>query len=281
MVTNLDENQELSKPEEGAEQVLHAVVTGEGPPVVLLHGLFGMGSNLGAVARALADGFQVHQLDLPNHGRSSWQSTMDLASLTRAIACYIDVNVTDSAYVLGHSLGGKVAMQLALTRPALVRALVVADIAPVAYPGTHDAVFAAIAAVTAAAPASRAAAGLVMREYIEEPGVVQFLLLSLQRGPKGDYVWRFNAQGLREGYDSLRAAPTGVAYAGPALFVYGVESVYVDAVGMAAASRLFSQARFTGIEGTGHWLHAEKPGEFNAEVKKFLSACVSAKRVAR
>lgn len=276
MVTNLDENQELSKVQQGAEQTLHAVVTGAGPPVVLLHGLFGMGSNLGALARALADRFQVHQLDLPNHGRSSWQTTMDLASLTQVIATYIERNISDSAYVLGHSLGGKIAMQLTLTRPTLVRALVVADIAPVAYPGSHDDVFAAIAAVAAVPPESRTEAGVLMREYIADPGVVQFLLLSLQRGSNGGYVWRFNAEGLREGYDSLRAPPMGAAYVGPALFVYGVESAYVDEAGMAAASLLFPRAKFTGIEAAGHWLHAEKPEEFNAEVKTFLLACISA-----
>ena len=251
---------------------LHAVVSGDGPPVVLLHGLFGMGSNLGAVARALAPEFRVHQLDLPNHGRSPWQAASDVTSLAEVINEYIRHAIDAPTCVLGHSLGGKVAMQLALSYPQSVAALVVADIAPVEYPASHDAVFEAIEAVALARPESRAAAGEIMREHLRDDGVRQFLLLSLHRNPAGAYVWRFNAEGLREHYAALRAAPIGEPYAGPALFIYGAESDYMTERGKTAAESLFPRSGFYEIAGTGHWLHAEKPEEFNREVRAFLLA---------
>jgi esterase len=258
---------------------LHAAVTGEGPPVLLLHGLFGMGSNLGGIARALAPDYSVHQLDLPNHGRSPWVKDGDVCSLADAIRAYIDNRVDEPVAVLGHSLGGKVAMQLALRYPARVSALIVADIAPIAYPASHDAVFAGIEAVALARPSSRREAGEILRRDVHEDGVRQFLLLSLQRDPGGAYVWRFNAEGLREHYEALRAAPAGEPYTGPALFVYGGESDYMPEEGKQAAGALFRRAEFRSIPDTGHWLHAEKPEEFNQIVTDFLRTHSRTRRV--
>jgi esterase len=251
---------------------LHATVSGEGAPVVLLHGLFGMGSNLGGLARSLSAKHQVHQLDLPNHGRSAWHAVMDLQSLAAAIGAYIDERCDAAPMVVGHSLGGKVAMQMALSLPNTLSGLVVADIAPVRYAPSHAAVFAAIDAVAAAGPETRSQAAELMRKLLKEEGVVQFLLLSLRREPDGHYVWRFNHEALRENYANLLAAPVGPPFSGPALFVYGGESSYVDEAGIAAAKSMFPAARFAPIAGTGHWLHAEKPDEFNALVSEFLQS---------
>jgi esterase len=241
------------------------------PPVLLLHGLFGMGSNLGALARALADRYRVHQLDLPNHGRSPWADRMTLDDLAAAVGGYAAALGSATVALVGHSLGGKVAMQLALAGSIPVSALVVADIAPVAYPGSHDRVFAAIDAVAAAAPTSRRAAGEIMDQYLEEEGVRQFLLLSLQRGEDGRYRWRFNAKVLKSDYAALRAAPrAGAPCAVPTCLVYGGLSSYVGAEGLAAAERMFSRLETVEIPGTGHWLHVEEPGRFNAAVGDFL-----------
>jgi esterase len=253
---------------------LYAQVSGSGgADVLLLHGLFGSGSNLGAVARALADaGYRVHQPDLPNHGRSPWINTMTLQSLAQAVVRYLNTQAHAPALLLGHSLGGKVAMQMALTAPGRVAALVVADIAPVTYRASHDAVFAAIAAVQHAAPASRREAAALLREHLREEGVVQFLSLSLHRDGEGAWRWRFNADGLRAAYDDLLAAPeASTAYTGPTLFIHGALSSYVDADGKRAASRLFPAARFVEVSGTGHWLHAEQPQVFNDHVLSFFA----------
>ena len=247
--------------------------------MLLLHGLFGMGSNLGALARALAAEFQIHQLDLPNHGRSFWDDEMSLASLASAVQSYAEEAGLARFAVVGHSLGGKVAMELALAAPERVSALVVADIAPVAYPGSHDKVFEGIRAVAAARPASRREAGDIMARIVDERDVVAFLLLSLRRTDDGTYTWRFNAQALERNYDALRAAPDPQSgFANPALFVYGARSSYVDETGMDAARALFDDVRFHAIEGAGHWLHAEEPEQFNGAVGQFLQAVLDDRR---
>jgi esterase len=257
---------------EALQAPLHVVSSGtDGAPVVmLLHGLFGMGSNLGALARALAPAYRVLQLDLPNHGRSPWLESMDLSSLATAVGREIDRCGAAPVTLVGHSLGGKVAMQLALDAPERIAAFVAADIAPVAYAPGHDRVFAALEAIAAQPPRSRRDAVARMLEHIQEPGVAQFLALSLERGADEHYHWRFNLRGLREGYDAIRRPPVGESYAGPALFLYGDASAYVDDAGRQAARELFPAAQFGVIEGAGHWLHAEQPELFNRRVRAFL-----------
>ncbi|WP_439108011.1 alpha/beta fold hydrolase [Congregibacter sp.] len=263
-------NEEQFEQGRAQQEPLYATVSGAGAPVILLHGLFGMGSNLGALARALAQDFEVHQLDLLNHGRSPWQANTNLEDLALSVASYIHSNNLGQVAVVGHSLGGKVAMQLALSRPQDVAALAIADIAPVDYPASHDAVFSALTAVKAARPASRAQAREVMEEFVEEAGVVGFLALSLRRDSDGSYLWRFNVQALQDNYAYFRAPPKGLPCAAPALFIYGLDSTYVNEEAKAEAAALFPAAQFAGIADTGHWLHVEKPREFNTAVLEFL-----------
>jgi esterase len=261
---------------------LHAQCSGPAgaPDVLLLHGLFGMGSNLGGLARALAERYRVHQLDLPNHGRSPWQTAMSLGDLAAAVDAYASDAARAPFALVGHSLGGKVAMQLALDQPRRLSALVAADIAPVEYPPSHQRVFAAIEAVDAAAPRSRREAGEIMAPMLEEEAVRQFLLLSLARGAQGDYRWRFNVEALRSGYGALRAAPAGAGPCPVPLFlVYGGASQYVDARGRSAAAALFPDLETLEIPGVGHWLHAEAPASFNAAVLNFLQRRVPVGRV--
>jgi len=251
---------------------LHAARVGDaGPHVVLLHGLFGMGSNLGALARALADGYRVHSLDLPDHGRSAWTDGTDLPRMAGAVRAWLRDAGIDRAHVLGHSLGGKVAMQLALAETGVVASLVVADIAPVRYSGSHDAVFAALAAVEAASVGSRREAGEILRRYLEEEGVVQFLLLSLARRDDGTWGWRFNLAGLEANYPAYLDAPAASGpYRGPVLFLRGGRSPYVRDDHGAAIRRLFPAARIETLADCGHWLHAEDPERFNGLVRTFL-----------
>ncbi|MEM1403008.1 MAG: alpha/beta fold hydrolase [Pseudomonadota bacterium] len=250
---------------------LHASVRGSGDPIILLHGLFGMGSNLGGIARLLAETHEVHQIDLPNHGRSSWIDAMSLSDMAEQLLLYLREHKLASAGFVGHSLGGKVAMQIAMLDASAVSFLVIADIAPIEYPASHDAVFAGIGAVERARPTSRQEAASYLEAHIAESAVVQFLLLSLKK--EGDvYVWRFNDRVIRDHYEELRSVPQGSPYPGPALFVSGALSDYWPAHAQEETLRLFPAAELYCIDGTGHWLHAEKPDEFNSVVGAFLAA---------
>ncbi len=255
---------------------IHSSSIGQGPSVVLLHGLFGSGNNLGALARSLQDRYQVHSVDLPDHGRSGWQDASDLASMAASLRHWMQHQGVRSARFVGHSLGGKIAMQLALDHPSLVEALVVADIAPVAYPPRHDAVFAALDAVVARPCRSREEAAEVMAEHLQEAGVIQFLLMSLRRGPDDSYTWRFNLEGIRGGYASLREAPGAASpYGGPVLFIKGGDSDYIREAHRTHILALFPAAQVKIMPGCGHWLHAERPSLFNGIVGRFLQDAVA------
>ncbi len=251
---------------------------GEGPPVVLMHGLFGAGGNLGALARALADRYTVYSLDLPNHGNSAWVEEGGPAPMAHLVGAWMqDQGLAQCAFV-GHSLGGKVAMELALASPASVGALVVADIAPVDYPdGGHDSIFAALEAVSDAGVSSRKEAAGIMEQYLPEPAVVQFLLSSLRRGEDGRYDWRFNLRGLRASYEAIRRGPTASApYKGPVLFIKGGASNYIGEQHRQRVLELFPNAQMKVMPGCGHWLHAEQPEQFNRLVGRFLDAHTAA-----
>ncbi|TGD74728.1 alpha/beta fold hydrolase [Mangrovimicrobium sediminis] len=251
--------------------------TGAGPPVVLIHGLFGSAGNLGALGRDLADRYTVYSIDLPNHGRSSWVDDPGVPHMANLLRAWLDEQGLARAAFVGHSLGGKVAMQLALNEPEVVSALVAADIAPVTYPGGgHDSIFAALEAVEDAAVDSRAAAAKVMGEHLQEEGVIQFLLMSLERKAEGGYGWRFNLRELHRGYDGLRSAPEGEPFAGPVLFVKGGESNYILPQHREQVTALFPAAQMKVMPGCGHWLHAEQPAQFNRIVGRFLDTHVAA-----
>lgn len=249
---------------------LNARRAGEGPAVILLHGLFGSGPNLGALARSLESQYTVYSLDLPNHGRSGWLPDPDLPGMANCLLQWMDREGLELASLVGHSLGGKVAMEVALTAPGRVPSLVVVDIAPVAYPARHDSVFDALRAVSEANCPSRQAAAALLDKYLEEEGVAQFLLMSLAR-QEDRMDWRFDRVGLERAYPALIAAPSaGRSYKGPTLFIKGSESDYIVDAQQAQILALFPSATLKILHGTGHWLHAEKPALFNALVQRFL-----------
>jgi esterase len=177
------------------------------------------------------------------------------------------------AHVVGHSLGGKVAMQLALLYPHRVLSLIVADIAPVAYAKHHDSVFAALEAVASGCCSSREEAARLMATYLQDDAVIQFLLTSLQREAGDVWRWRFDLQGITAAYSSLLAAPQAdQSYPGPVLFIKGGESDYIQQDYWPAIQAFFPAATIRVMPGCEHWLHAEKPQLFNGIVARFLAA---------
>lgn len=251
--------------------MLYSKVMGEGFPVILIHGLFGMGDNLAMVARPLAEHFQVHCLDLRNHGRSPRAGSMTFPDMAGDVGEYLRANGIKRAHLLGHSLGGKVAMQLALTAPDLVEKVVVADIAPVTYHKRgHDDVFAGLLAVDLASLAARRDADSQLAEHIREEGVRQFILKNLYRDETGNFSWRINVEALYACYDQMREGIDGEPFAGDVLFIKGGDSPYIQESHRETIMRLFPNARLKILQGAGHWLHAEKPAAFNRIVLAFL-----------
>ncbi|MBE9539098.1 MAG: alpha/beta fold hydrolase [Proteobacteria bacterium] len=252
----------------------HSVIgrePGEAPAVVLLHGLFGMGSNLGALARALQDDFRVYSVDLPNHGKSSWLQSSDIPTMARCVAHWMEEQNLPCAHFMGHSLGGKLAMQLALSDAGRVDSLCIADIAPVKYAPHHDNVLAALGAVQEAACQSRGDASQIMGRFLAEDILIQFLLMSIRRNEEGVYTWRFNLAGIIKDYDAIRAGlEANEPYSRDVLFIKGGDSDYILREHRARIMTLFPQAAVKIMPGCGHWLHAQKPRLFNSIVRRFL-----------
>ena len=253
------------------EKPLFAQCDGSGgASVIALHGLFGMGDNLNRLAQALAGEFCVYRPDLRNHGRSFHADDMTLPALAQDLVDFADRQSLERPYWVGHSLGGKVAMQVALTHPERVRALVVADIAPVRYEAHHDAILEGLQRVDLAAINKRSDADAQLAPHIQSPPVRQFLLKSLYRDDAGAFRWRFNLPALAAGYENILQAVEGAACPCPALFIRGEQSDYVLPAYETRIRELFPNAQIETLAGTGHWLHAEQPQAFNQLVKEFL-----------
>ncbi|MFT6386745.1 MAG: esterase [Cellvibrionaceae bacterium] len=242
------------------------------PSVVVIHGLFGSMENLGMITRLLKNDFSVYGLDLPNHGRSPRLSPSSLSTMAESVFAWMDGVGLENAYFLGHSLGGKVAMELALRYPQRVKALIVADIAPVVYPRRHDDVFRGFGAVDLKSLKSRCEADLAMQSFVGEASTRSFLLKNLEKTDAG-WGWRINLNALTEDYDEYISANTSgfPPYRQPVLFIKGERSNYILPEYREATLTLFPNADVKIINDTGHWLHAEKPELFTRIVKRFLA----------
>jgi esterase len=253
--------------------MLNMIVTGtdtEQPPVLLAHGLFGSGKNLGGLARRLAETRRVISVEMRNHGDSFHDPDHSYPALADDLAQVIAAN-GGRADVLGHSMGGKTAMMLALTRPELVRKLVVMDIAPYAYGHTQTALIDAMEGMDLTGLRLRSEADARLAAAIDEPGVRAFLLQSLDL--KSDPPrWKYNLTALRDQMPLLIGwpdAPKGT-YDGPTLFLAGAESDYCREPQLEAIRAYFPQAKMRYFAGAGHWLHADRPTEVAEAVAAFL-----------
>ena len=250
---------------------LNGRITGEGSPLILLHGLFGSADNLGAVARGLEDGWQIHALDLRNHGGSPHADTMDYPSMAEDVLAYMDRQGMDKAAVLGHSMGGKAVMLLALTRPELLRRVVVADIAPVSYGHTQKMFIDAMRGVDLDSVERRSDAEAQLAEAGVERALQSFFPQSLDLPGKR---WRLNLDTLEREMPQIIGWPEDASgrFDGPTLFLSGGASDYVRPEHREPIKQMFPAARFAKIPQAGHWLHAEKPREFEAALRVFLDA---------
>ncbi|MCK0095528.1 alpha/beta fold hydrolase [Yoonia sp. F2084L] len=240
-------------------------VTYDGPagtPLLIAHGLFGSARNWGVIAKRLSATQPVITVDMRNHGGSDWADSHSYPDLATDLAEVID-RPTD---VLGHSMGGKAAMVLALQNPSLVNRLIVADIAPVTYSHSQMGPIEAMRRVDLTAVESRADAKAQLGDL--EPGVADFLLQSLDMK---DRKWRLNLDVLSIEMDKIIGFPqVSGQFDGPTLFLSGGTSDYVQRDARPQIKTLFPNAKFAKIPGAGHWLHAERPREFAAAVSAFL-----------
>lgn len=249
---------------------LNFIHQGQGEPVILLHGLFGSLRNLSQVSKALAEHYSTYLLDMRNHGDSPHHAQMDFSDMASDVIRFMDDRQIESTHLLGHSMGGKTAMQIALNHAERVNRLIVADIAPVAYSRRHDPVLSGLQRVEAAQPESRSDANRILADHVTEPEVRAFLLKSLARNDAGRYRLKFNLKDIAANYEKIILAPQGQPFHGPTLFIKGAESPYIQAKHRDEVVKLFPQASVKIIAGAGHWLHAEKPTTFNRIALDFL-----------
>jgi pimeloyl-ACP methyl ester carboxylesterase len=246
-----------------------AATPSSAPPLLIAHGLFGSARNWGVIARRLSDRREVLAVDMRNHGDSPRFATQSYADMAADLAAVIAAH-GGRADVLGHSMGGKAAMLLALTEGALVNRLVVADIAPVAYSHDQTRHIAAMRGLDLSRLTSRAEADRRLAARVTDPALRAFFLqsLDLKSAPPR---WRLNLDVLEAEMPKIIGWPqvTG-RFGGPTLFLSGALSDYVLPEYRGAIRALFPGARFAKLPGSGHWLHAEKPREFEETVRVFL-----------
>lgn len=250
--------------------ILHAVEMGEGPVLVLLHGLFGQARNFGTVQRQLAARFRVIAFDLRNHGTSPHGDGMAYPEMAADVAESLSERKVQSAMLVGHSMGGKVAMRLALDFPDVVTRLVVVDIAPVAYASAFHGYTAAMADMDMRPGLTRADADAVLAPAVADPAVRQFLLQNLAFGDRAH--WRIGLAEIAAGLPDIENWPAVAArYAGPTLFVAGERSDYIRPEHRGIIVEEFTRGRFVTVKNSGHWVHADNPAAFVAVLENFLS----------
>ena len=237
------------------------------PGLLIVHGLYGAARNWGVIAKRLSNGRRVVAVDMRNHGTSPWTDSHSYPDMAADLAGVID-RLGGPWDVLGHSMGGKAAMVLALTRPALVNRLIVADIAPVSYSHSQLPFVQAMKQVDLSRVERRSDAEAQLRALVDDPTLVTFFGQSVDVKEKR---WRLNLDVLASEMPKIMSFPelAGV-YDGRALFLSGALSDYVNRDHRPLIKQLFPRAQFARIPGAGHWLHAEKPREFEAALRSWL-----------
>lgn len=254
-------------------QPLHSSILGVGPPLLILHGFLGMSDNWKTLGNQYAEnGFQVHLIDQRNHGRSFHSEDFDYGFLADDLRHYMLYHNIGKANVLGHSMGGKTAMQFAVTHPTAVNKLLVADIAPKYYPPHHQQIIDALKTLDFAELKSRSEADRKLAESLTDFGIRQFLLKNLHWIEKGQLGFRFNLEVLQHRMEEIGENISGTdIYTGPTLFLRGSRSEYIHENDTSSIIKHFPMADIVTVANAGHWLHAENPKEFFNQSLEFLN----------
>tara|TARA_R110000868_G_scaffold273926_1_gene533172 strand:- start:5348 stop:6124 length:777 start_codon:yes stop_codon:yes gene_type:complete len=252
--------------------MLYSKIEGEGKPLLILHGFLGMSDNWKTLGTQFAsDGFQVHMLDLRNHGRSLQSEDFSYEFMVQDVFDYCQANNLEKINIIGHSMGGKTAMLLATSYPELIDKLIVADIGPKFYPQHHQTILAGLNAVDFANKPSRSDVEATLSEYITDFGTRQFLLKSLYWQEPGQLAFRFNLSVFNEKMEEIGVAlPENAIFNKPTLFIRGGNSNYILDSDFEAIKKHFPDLKMETIPNAGHWLHAENPKMFHELVISFL-----------
>jgi len=253
-------------------EILHSKIIGEGKPLLILHGYFGMGDNWKSHANKFAeDGFEVHLIDQRNHGRSFHSDDFNYELLVEDLLAYIEYHHLEKVNLLGHSMGGKTVMLFAVEYPEYVDKLLVADISPKNYPPHHHDILNALNSVDFSIQNSRKLVDAKLAELIPQVGIRQFLLKNTYWREKGQIDFRFNLTSLTENNIEVGAAlPSFTIFEGETLFLKGGNSDYITDDDVSLINAHFPKATVKTITNAGHWLHAENPKDFYNEAIYFL-----------
>ncbi|MFI5171276.1 MAG: alpha/beta fold hydrolase [Chitinophagales bacterium] len=246
--------------------------SGTGPPLIILHGLFGMLDNWKTVGKGLEDKFTIYLVDQRNHGKSPHVDAHSYKLMAEDIREFFEYHHIKSAHIIGHSMGGKTAMQFALDHGEMVNKLIVVDMGIKRYVGGHDKIFDALMSLDIKSITSRKDAESLLIEKVADTGVRQFLLKGLTRNANGSYDWKFNLKALSENYDEEILGPvvSDKSFQGKTLFIRGENSDYILNDDWDVIQKLFPNSRLITIKNAGHWVHADQPEALIKTVELFL-----------
>ncbi len=253
-------------------ELLHSLRLGEGSKhLLVLHGFLGMGDNWKTHGKRWADqGWHVHLLDLRNHGRSFWSNTFNYSAMVDDVKRYCDHHNIDTATVLGHSMGGKVAMLFACSLPSYVSQLIVADIAPKKYSPHHQTILNGLALLDFSKIKSRKEADTTLAQHVEETSTRQFLLKNIYRVDASQLGLRLNIDILKNaGKQVGEALPQGMSFLQKTLFLKGENSGYITEGDELIIRHHFPDFKIAEVPGAGHWLHAENPKDFIQSIESW------------
>ncbi len=251
------------------------IIGDSGNNLVILHGLFGMGRNWAGIARALVKDHRVLIVDLRNHGASPWADEMTYEAMAADVAHLINNHCDGKADIIGHSMGGKTAMTLALTEPRLVGRTAIVDIAPALYDHDYESHVEAMASLDVSGLSRRGEAETVLLDVLDDPFLVRFLIRNLKSDPNGHgFKWSVNLDALARHMDDILDFPifdSGQAFEGRVLFLAGGKSDYIQPYHQAEIERLFPQAQIEVIANASHWAHVDRPEEVVRVLESFLA----------
>jgi pimeloyl-ACP methyl ester carboxylesterase len=244
--------------------------SGHGQPLIILHGLFGSSDNWFSLAKVFAGQFSVYLIDQRNHGQSPQSDAFNYQLLAEDLHSFVQEHRLDKPHIIGHSMGGKTAMNFAVKYPERLGKLIVVDIVPKSYPVHHDHILDGLHAIDVNTLTSRNEADQILSEQVPEPDVRQFLLKNLYRTTEGKFQWRVNLHAIDNHIEEIGAGMqyTGT-FGGPVLFINGARSNYFKAGDEDLIQSIFPSAQIITLE-TGHWVQAEKPKEFAETAISFL-----------